>query len=135
MWLRCEFSRYNNFQTQQQERKRFAVCIQIERFVDATIQHVFQDEIQGREFRQHIPPDSSWLAVVEQGSDSFFCNLFDQQREMLRLIRNQADVRRAAFVACAAVGELMQFDLSRRLVQLLFEKRKGCWHEFTRHKT
>ena len=83
--------------------------IQIQRFVHPAFQSILNHEIDSPNFGQDKASDQGRITRPEQNLDPFNGDLFEEQREQLRTIGNNADVGSVSFVTSAAVREAMEW--------------------------
>src|SRR3954454_20349708 len=100
--------RHLDLQTQQQKGERFAVGIQTKGFINASVEHALQDEIQRAQFGQHVAPHGGWSAIAESLCHALLGHLLDQQGEKLRSVRYHTDINGVALVASATMGDAVQ---------------------------
>jgi hypothetical protein len=98
-------------QREQVERQRLAVHVQIERVVDAAVQHVVQHEVHGADLGQQVALHAAGRAVGEVLQHPLLGHLFDQQGVVGRVVGNHADVDAVALVAGARMGQLVKLDV------------------------
>jgi hypothetical protein len=97
---------------QQVERQGLAVHVEIERVVDAAVEHLVEHEVHAGERRQQVAQHLRRLAVGEVLGDALRRDLLDQQRVVLGFVGEQADVGAIALVAGARMGDLAQHDIA-----------------------
>ena len=88
---------------------RLPLCVGFERDRSASIERAVQQEVQRVEVRQLEALDLARDHALKMPCHARRRHLLDEQRVILGLERNQADVGRVTLVARAGVGQLYEF--------------------------
>ncbi len=77
--------RNGDVEVEQQEGQRLAVAVEVERVVDAAVEHVVEDEVHRLQVRQQVARHPARSPVRELRGDTRFAHLLDQDRPERRM--------------------------------------------------